>query len=259
MDKSASPPGREKSKKQPIMPLSAPRPSRHSRWAHVIRVRFFWLLAGLIGFILVAPELPNNVDGEWEALMMVIGIFFAATYVSQGLDRFWAIGLMCLLLTIVAGIYIFANQSAMLESFLLLALLITLLYTSICVLSFVLGDGQVGLEHIYGAICAYVLIAMAFATLYLMLDIVHHGSFAGVHHVTIGDRPWWQFFYFSFSTLSTVGYGDIVPITMRARSFVMIEQMTAIFYVAILISRLTGMYTSTRRVKTEIDVQPPTT
>ncbi len=39
-----------------------------------------------------------------------------------------------------------------------------------------------------------------------------------------------------------MGYGDIVPITMRARSFVIIEQLVAVFYVAILIARLTGMY-----------------
>ncbi len=65
--------------------------------------------------------------------------------------------------------------------------------------------------------------------------------------VMIIERPWWQFFYFSFSTLSPVGYGDIVPATMQGRSFTIIEQLVAVFYVAILISRLTGMYTSSSK------------
>jgi len=89
---------------------------------------------------------------------------------------------------------------------------------------------------------------MSFATLDFILETVVPGSFSGVHTIAVTDRPWWQFFYFSFTTLSTVGYGDIVAVTMRARSFVVIEQLVAVFYVAILIARLTGMYnTGTKR------------
>src|SRR5271170_2931824 len=96
---------------------------------------------------------------------------------------------------------------------------------------------------------------MAFATLDFMLESLAPGSFSDVHVKSMGDRGWWQFFYFSFTTLSTVGYGDIVPLTMRARSFVIIEQLVAVFYVAILIARLTGMYNT--GPKPEDEPRPP--
>lgn len=177
---------------------------------------------------------------------MILGLlnFFAAIFVSQGLNRMWAIGILAAALLFTGGYYIFDGDPASMLVIILSILLVTLAYTATCVLSFVLDEGAVGIEHIFGAICAYILIAMAFGTLYFILELMQPGSFTGVHVVLHnGERPWWQFFYFSFTTLSTVGYGDIVPATARARSFVIIEQLLAIFYVAILISRLTGMYT----------------
>ncbi len=177
---------------------------------------------------------------------MILGLinFFAAIFVSQGMTRMWAIGILAAALLFTGGYYIFDGDPASMLVVILSILLVTLAYTATCVLSFVLDEGVVGIEHIFGAICAYILIAMAFGTLYFILELEQPGSFNGVHVVLhTGERPWWQFFYFSFTTLSTVGYGDIVPATARARSFVIIEQLLAIFYVAILISRLTGMYT----------------
>jgi hypothetical protein len=213
-------------------------------WGSITKVRFFWLLASLIGFILVAPSIPPSDSGQWETMVLSLVIFFSATYVSQGLTRIWAMLIMAIILVALTGLYLYLDDPTPLRLVLLYAMLLTLIYTAVSVLSFVLeGGGAVGIEHIYGAICAYVLIAMAFATLYFILESHLPGSFTGVTTARATDRAWWQFFYFSCSTLSTVGYGDIVPTTMRARSFVVIEQLVAVFYVAILISRLTGMYT----------------
>jgi ion channel len=51
-------------------------------------------------------------------------------------------------------------------------------------------------------------------------------------------------FYFSFVTLSTAGYGDIVPVSRMARMLAVMESVTGLFYVAILIARLVTMYSS---------------
>jgi hypothetical protein len=48
--------------------------------------------------------------------------------------------------------------------------------------------------------------------------------------------------YFSFATLTTVGYGDFTPVTDQARSLVMLEQLGGVFFVAVLIARLAGIY-----------------
>ncbi|MCE0521581.1 MAG: potassium channel family protein [Methylacidiphilales bacterium] len=216
-------------------------------WVRASRVRFFWLLVTLIGVILTVPALPDSVGGEWESAGLGVVIVFAASYVSRGLQRFWVVVFLVLILIAAVGLNTFYQDSIATRALLFSILLIILSLTAIRVLTFVLDAGKVSAEHIYGAICAYVLIAMAFATLDFILESLEPGSFSGVHARTITDRGWWQLFYFSFTTLSTVGYGDIVPMTMRARSFVIIEQLVAVFYVAILIARLTGMYSSERK------------
>jgi hypothetical protein len=53
-------------------------------------------------------------------------------------------------------------------------------------------------------------------------------------------------FYFSFVTLCTVGYGDIVPVSKVARMLAVTEAITGLFYIAVLVSRLVGMYTNTQ-------------
>lgn len=120
--------------------------------------------------------------------------------------------------------------------------LANLMYVTFTILIFVLDTGTVTVDHIYGAICAYVLIAMIFAGLYGTLELTYPGSFAGVKAGMVGDRPWYQFLYFSFTTLSTVGYGDISPVSSPARSFCICQQLVGTFYVAILIARLAGLY-----------------
>jgi hypothetical protein len=216
----------------------------NNMWVRASRVRFFWLLVALVGAILAAPALPGSVDGQWERIGLAVGIVLAASYVSHGTQRIWLLAFLIILLIASASLDIFLGDSAITRTILFSVLLVILVHASVTVLTFVLEEGKVGAEHIYGAICAYVFIAMAFGTIDYILESLEPGSFSGVHVLAASDRGWWQFFYFSFTTLSTVGYGDIVPVTMRARSFVIIEQLVAVFYVAILIARLTGMYSA---------------
>jgi len=221
---------------------------RHSPWAHATRARFFWLLVLLVGFILAIPSFSSSARGQWELMILGAIIFFATFYVSKGMTQIWVMVSLVLVLTVTGGFYIFDGDPAVLLRTILYILLATLLYTAASVLSFVLDEGAVGIEHIFGAICAYILIAMSFGTLDFILELTQPGSFSGVHmEPHAGERPWGQFLYFSFTTLSTVGFGDIYPNTARARSFVILEQLVAVFYVAILISRLTGMYTPTSK------------
>ncbi len=124
----------------------------------------------------------------------------------------------------------------------LVILLVCLLFNLITTLSFVLTTGRVGPDHIYGAICTYVLIAMSFATIYTIQDLAIPGAFNGVHTGSPADRPWEDMLYFSITTLSTVGYGDITPLHRSARAICSVEMLTGTFYVAILIARLAGLY-----------------
>ena len=57
---------------------------------------------------------------------------------------------------------------------------------------------------------------------------------------------WWDLLYFSFTTLTSTGYGEITPVTSHARSLVMLEQITGVMYVALLVARLANMLPARR-------------
>jgi hypothetical protein len=64
---------------------------------------------------------------------------------------------------------------------------------------------------------------------------------------TAESGAFFHLLYFSFTTLTTTGFGDITPVTDQARSFVMIEEFAGVFFVGVLIARLAGLYPATAR------------
>ena len=104
----------------------------------------------------------------------------------------------------------------------------------------VLFTGAVDGNKIVGAICIYMLLAMIWAMLYLLIAEALPGSFDGVP-----QAPWLENFstatYFSFVTITTLGYGDILPVTPLARFLVALEATVGVFYMAIVVASLIGV------------------
>jgi len=89
-------------------------------------------------------------------------------------------------------------------------------------------------DEIFGAIFGYFLIALAFAMLYVQLEKIHPGSF----ELTASDGPVSSLVYFSLVTITTLGYGDITPISKLARVVAGIEAASGVMYVAVFIARI---------------------
>ena len=99
---------------------------------------------------------------------------------------------------------------------------------------------EVSVATIVGAICAYLLIGIVFAEVYLLLDDLDT-FFAQ------GPRPSGDFLYFSFVTLTTLGYGDLTAGSRAAKTIVVYEAITGQLFLAILIARLVGSFAGRRR------------
>jgi voltage-gated potassium channel len=102
----------------------------------------------------------------------------------------------------------------------------------------------VSLDSVFGVVCGYLLLGMAWGVLYSMLDTVRPGSFevgsrlaeqVQADHSRIG-----LFTYYSFITLTTVGYGDVTPLSTPARTCAWLEALTGQFYLAVLVAGLVG-------------------
>ena len=113
-----------------------------------------------------------------------------------------------------------------------------------------LSFGPIYADRVHAALSVYILMAMAWAGAYGTLEVLAPGSFAIPaafgHSVTDpqGMNLLSAMFHLSMATLTSTGYGDITPVAPFARSIAALEQLIGVFYIAVLISRLVGLYPS---------------
>ena len=112
-------------------------------------------------------------------------------------------------------------------------------YVSYAMLRYLFHDDRVTRDELFATGAAFTVVAWGFAYLYAATQVLWPGSFIGADGE--GDRPWFDLLYLSFTTLTSVGLSDIVPVLGHARSLVMVEQVAGIFYVALVVARLVGL------------------
>ncbi len=98
---------------------------------------------------------------------------------------------------------------------------------------------RVTMDTLFAAASVYMLIGFTFAIAYSTLSIYIPGSIA---HNQATPMVFNDFLYFSFVTITTLGYGDMSPATPHARSLAMIESMLGVMYMAIVVARMVSLY-----------------
>jgi hypothetical protein len=119
-------------------------------------------------------------------------------------------------------------------------------YTAFRVLNYVLSGGHVVKDKIYGALSVYLLFGHGWAFVYIMVETMNPGSFVGLAKTGFVEGVGSELIYFSFVTLTTLGYGDITPVTITARNLAAMQAVTGVLYIATLIAGLIGTYRSPR-------------
>src|SRR5271167_2636228 len=127
----------------------------------------------------------------------------------------------------------------------LLSIVTMLLYVRI-VLLVMFREGPVTWSRIQGGIAAYLFLGMAWAAAYQLVEQLHAGSFRFVSMPANIDQLTSSLIYFSFATLTTVGFGDITPLNPFARSLAVAEAVVGQLFPAILIGALVAMAMQSR-------------
>jgi len=213
---------------------------------------FIFLLSGLLVVILLGPlthaVTPMQLDtvtsisfvimlllGVWSikgsrralwfgAIMAVAGIISNMLAIKTGEDEYRILGLVTLFLFLLQTIILAARA--------------------------VLAEKINRSNGILGAVCVYLLLGVLWSLLYGLIETAIPGSFNGVTLDHEGSH-FNDLLYFSFVTLTTLGYGDISPAKDVARVFVYLEAIVGQFYLAVLVAGLVGSYLS------EKQTQPP--
>lgn len=110
-------------------------------------------------------------------------------------------------------------------------------YAGGALIAYMLQDEFASADEFFAVGATFTLLAWAFAHLYVLCQAIFPGSFAAAVH-SEQPRTWMELLFLSFTTLSGVGLGDVIPIRSMARALVMIEELAGVMYIALVVSRL---------------------
>jgi hypothetical protein len=114
------------------------------------------------------------------------------------------------------------------------------LYAGGALIAYMLADHRITRDELYAVGATFTLVAWAFAHAYVVCQAIEPGSFTAAVDAK-SDRSWMELLFLSFTTLSSTGLSDVVPIKPFARGLVMLEELAGLAYVAMVVSRLVGL------------------
>lgn len=204
--------------------------------------RFLYLLLILLGYILLAPFLQKFLHLKQLYHIFLTAVLLASIYAVR-IHKKQFIAAVCLAVPMVLSVWFsYATPSQYMRILSAVTTLVFLIYTILLILVFVFSTRVVTHHVIFGAIAVYLLIGLAWSIVYAILESRIPGSFS---QAPVADAPQPDLFiYFSFVTMTTLGYGDIIPLKPEARALVVGEALTGQIYMTVLIAWLVGLYVS---------------
>jgi voltage-gated potassium channel len=204
--------------------------------------RFFSLLVSIVLFFAVVPFLEGFVK-----LRMLLDVFLSLMLLSgiQAASRHRHAVLISVLLSLPMFLSIWISHFVFLPQLRLTGYgfgVLFLGYTAVLILRHVFQSREVTRDVIHGALVVYLLLGILGGFVFALLEGLRPGSFDIPGGMIEENRL--LFIYYSFITLTTLGYGDITPLTAPACSLSLLEAAFGQIYLAVLLARLVGIHIS---------------
>ena len=207
------------------------------------RRRYLHLLLWLVGYLLASAVAEEAGGTFWMMDVVFIGVLLSTLKAVSRTPREFLATILVGGLAMAAAVatiawpepHVIAARSILGAAF--------TGFLSIVILREVLQGGAVDLDKIFGAVCAYLLVGLCWAGLYSFVEQVRPGSLT-LPALAAGRTAWSRtelYLYFSFVTLATLGYGDILPTMPTTRTLAWMEAVFGQFYIAVLVARLVGL------------------
>jgi hypothetical protein len=213
------------------------------------------LLLALLLLLVAYPTLRGPAGSPVLAGVLLSAVFLAGGWVVLAERRLRFLGVVFggpALLGLWTGYALPGDQGPTVAIFFHLSAVTFQVFVIIVLLRRVYWEQAVTADTVAAALCGYLLLGVAFSHAYSLLDETVPGSFRGIAPDLGQYQTHFLLTYFSFITLTTVGYGDITPARDTARSLAMVEAVAGQFYLAVLVAELVG-----KRVAQALTAPPP--
>ena len=214
--------------------------THNSPWVRALEQRCFLLFIALLALLVAIPFSAASIYGRWA--IGILNVIILATAVAA-VERSKLSLVTAILLGLPAlAFQVVASQSGTLAHIVLSWSFNAAFYafTVTNLLRYVLRQDEMTADKLYGAVAAYIMIAILAAFLHGVVQYFYPGSYSYLGAAKVLDFS--ELLFFSFTVLTTAGFGDITPMLIHARFLTLLEAVAGVMYVAILIARLTGVY-----------------
>ena len=226
--------------------------------------RFTILLILLICFLLATPVLlelvSHQVSMGMRIVLFVISTMWvaSATFAVSGTRKTTIIAVVLMAISLLLEVFNKLLPSDQSEIVFHLLRIVFLCFIIHVLFKEIFRHSIITFNTICASICIYLLMGSLWGNIFSLLDVIHPGSIVfntplhpSAQPQTALTRPF-HMLYFSFVTLSTVGYGDAVPVTTAARMFAATEALIGQIYLLVMVSRLVGMQISQAYAPSEV-------
>jgi hypothetical protein len=207
--------------------------------------RYGSLLVALILLMVMQPTLDTELGKYLLETMFVIVLLtgLRAIEVKKGLLGF---EVLLLLVSIVFNVIGAVTGNEVLFFTGIACRVIFMILIALTILTDLFRGREVSGDTLAGSVCVYLMLAVIWGYIYLLIEFMVPGSFSftqGQARMQLWlSREFFPFFYFSLVTMTTVGYGDMSPVSTEAQTFATFEAILGQVYLTILVARLVGMY-----------------
>ena len=215
---------------------------------------FAYLLIALLIFVIGVPVATDLdlISLQTSRVLGASSLLAVGVWSLRGAGRLYSAGMLVAITGIVLSILSIVRESDMLHVIALLAMFVFLLLAIFNAFRQIAVGNDINPNRIVGAVCVYLLLGVIWSIAYSVLEYMQPGSFKGLTELVspASDLDW---IYFSFVTITTLGYGDITPLTQAARSLAVAEAIVGQFYIAVLVAGLVSAYISSKRDSNDRD------
>lgn len=211
--------------------------------------RYQFLFTSLILLFILKPFLPVLMAGFSILDIFIYAILLSTVYALKEEKGLFAVTICIFVVSLVLTVATYKLRMPVLAVLATVSYLLFFGITGVTMLFDVVKHEDVTLDKIFGAFCVFLFIGLIWAMIYALLEKFQPGSFSNLpfgRDVLEGKFSLQEilsvFIYYSFITLTTLGYGDITPVTSAARSFASLEAIVGQMYLTVLVARLVGLH-----------------